>query len=78
MDGPFGFSIAENNSVVDICLRRPSSTKQETLFREIQCDMSKTSKSIVIGDISKITFQYQTPCNTVCNLLLEKLSQLIK
>ena len=37
MVGPFGFSIPESDSVVDICLRRPSSTKQETLFREIQC-----------------------------------------
>ena len=37
MDVPFGFSIPESDSVVDICLRRPSSKKQETLFREIQC-----------------------------------------
>ena len=39
MDGPFGFNIPESDSVVEICLRRPSSTKQETSFREIQCDI---------------------------------------
>ena len=47
-------------------------------YKNHHCMSIDMSKSIVIGDISKITFQYQTPCNTVCNLLLEKLSQLIK